>query len=92
MDTHFHRSKPNTDASVTLPSSKSLSHRALITASLADGDSLIHGISESKDTEATMNVLSHLGVQFERIQEGILVHGIGGKFAYDGAVMDCNES
>ena len=55
MDTHFHRSKPNTDASVTLPSSKSLSHRALITASLADGDSLIHGISESKDTEATMN-------------------------------------
>ena len=92
MDTHFHRSKPNTDASVTLPSSKSLSHRALITASLADGDSLIHGISESKDTEATMNVLSHLGVQFERIHEGILVHGIGGKFAYDGAVMDCNES
>ena len=92
MDTHFHRSKPNIDASVTLPSSKSLSHRALITASLADGDSLIHGISESKDTEATMNVLSHLGVQFERIQEGILVHGIGGKLAYDGAVMDCNES
>ena len=71
MDTHFHRSKPNTDASVTLPSSKSLSHRALITASLADGDSLIHGISESKDTEATMNVLSHLGVQFERIQESL---------------------
>ena len=88
MDTHFHKSRPNIEASVTLPSSKSLSHRALITASLADGDSLIHGISESKDTEATMNVLSHLGVQFERIQEGILVHGIGGKLADDGVVID----
>lgn len=92
MDVHFHTTQLNENAFVSLPSSKSLSHRALIAAALANGDSFIQGISESKDTLATMNVLKHLGVSFEKSVDGILVHGCGGKFNYDGEVLDCNES
>lgn len=92
MDIHFSKSELRKEATVSLPSSKSLSHRALIAASLAQGDSFIKGITESKDTKATMSVLEHLGVLFERNDEGILVHGCGGAIQYDGEVLDCNES
>lgn len=92
MDIHFKKSELRKEATVNLPSSKSLSHRALIAASLAQGDSLIKGITESKDTQATMSVLEHLGVSFERNNEGILVHGCGGSIQYDGSVLDANES
>lgn len=92
MEVHFCKSKPKQNASVTLPSSKSLSHRALITAALAEGDSFIEGIDPSKDTEATINVLEHFGVSFEEKENGILVHGCGGKIVYDLQLVDCNES
>lgn len=92
MRVHFYRQKIQENARVTLPSSKSLSHRALIVAALASGDSFIQGITESKDTKATMSVLQHLGVRFERKEDGIFVHGCGGNLKYDGEVLDCNES
>ncbi len=92
MDIHFHRSNIKDGASVTLPSSKSLSHRALICAALANGTSIIRGISHSKDTKATMSVLSHLGVRFEVDEDKVIVHGSGGSLKYDQEVLDCNES
>lgn len=92
MDIHFHKSNINHEASVTLPSSKSLSHRALITAALAKGTSYIHGISSSKDIQATISVLEHLGVKFEQKENSIIVHGCGGQFKYDKDILDCNES
>ena len=92
MRIHLNYQQIKDNVSVTLPSSKSLSHRALIVAALANGDSFIKGITESKDTQATMSVLQHLGVVFERKENGILVHGCNGKLKYDGQVLDCNES
>lgn len=92
MDIHFHKSNVIDYAKVTLPSSKSLSHRALITASLAKGTSYIHGISSSKDIQATISVLEHLGVHFEQQENIIIVHGCGGSLKYDQEILDCNES
>lgn len=92
MQVHFKQQVLKDNASVTLPSSKSLSHRALIVASLASGDSFIKGITESKDTKATISVLEHLGISFEKNESGILVHGCGGNLKYDGGILDCNES
>lgn len=92
MDIHFHKSKINENATVILPSSKSLSHRALITAALANGISTVRGISQSKDTIATMSVLSHLGVRFDVEEKRVIVHGCGGKLKYDKEILDCNES
>lgn len=46
---------------VQAPPSKSVAHRMLICASLAAGQSTIHGISGSKDMEATMGAMSAMG-------------------------------
>ena len=89
---------------VKVPPSKSAAHRALICASLADGRSEIHGISESKDMKATIGCMTALGAEIERIGDGktVSVRGISRK-AKDGrdssresirrpVLLNCNES
>lgn len=51
--------------SVQPPSSKSLSHRALICAGLAEGKSTIRSISFSRDIQATIDCLKALGAHIE---------------------------
>lgn len=79
------------DAEIVLPSSKSLSHRALICAALADGMSVIHSLSESEDIQATISLLQHAGACFEQKGKDLIVHGIS-KMNYDGSLLDCGES
>jgi 3-phosphoshikimate 1-carboxyvinyltransferase len=65
---------------VRIPGSKSISHRALIIASLAQGESLLEGFLSSEDTLHTLNALRELGAEIS-IEEGrIRVTGRGGKF------------
>ncbi len=78
--------------SISLPSSKSLSHRAIITASLADGESCLKGIAMSRDIEATIQVMEKAGASFRYEGEDMFVCGNGGKQVYDGTVLDCGES
>jgi 3-phosphoshikimate 1-carboxyvinyltransferase len=47
---------------VTVPGDKSLSHRALMLASLADGESVLRGVLPSADVRNTAGVLQSLGV------------------------------
>lgn len=58
-----------------LPPSKSLSHRALITAALADGTSVIRGVLDSDDLEATRAALAALGGRIEPVRDGDEVPG-----------------
>lgn len=46
---------------VEAPSSKSIGHRDLICAALADGESLVDNLSLSQDIEATCDILQSLG-------------------------------
>ncbi len=78
-------------AFISLPSSKSLSHRALITAALATGVSKIDGVAISKDIEATMRAMSALGASFTVKGNTITVKGAGSLLKSDG-VVDCGES
>lgn len=65
---------------VTAPPSKSVSHRALICAALAEGESIISNIAFSEDVWATIDSLSAIGARIERIGEDtVKVTGIGGK-------------
>lgn len=66
---------------VQVPPSKSMAHRALICASLAEGRSVVRGISESKDMEATIGCMTALGAKIRRIGDGtaVTVDGISGK-------------
>lgn len=50
------------DAAVTLPGSKSLTHRALIVSALADGKSILINALRSEDTEHTAQGLEKFGV------------------------------
>ncbi len=60
---------------VTAPPSKSAAHRLLIGAGLAEGKSVIHGISESEDMKATLDCLTAMGAVWTK--EGNTVTMIG---------------
>jgi len=49
-------------ASVDVPGDKSLSHRALLFAAIAEGDSLITGMGPGQDIQATASALGTFGV------------------------------
>lgn len=52
-------------ATVTVPGDKSLSHRALVFAAIAEGDSLITGLGEGQDVRSTAAALRALGVDID---------------------------
>jgi 3-phosphoshikimate 1-carboxyvinyltransferase len=61
-----------------VPGDKSISHRALMLGSLADGDSRVSGFLPSGDCLATLDCLRALGIEIERHDETTLtVHGRG---------------
>lgn len=70
--------------------SKSLTHRALIAASLANGQSMLHNPLYATDTLQTMDILRNLGIDFETRLDNITV--IGGNIKNTGAVLNAHES
>jgi len=64
---------------LTPPGDKSISHRAVILASLAVGQSRIEGLLESEDVRATASACCQLGMKTHKDGEAILVDGVGAK-------------
>lgn len=62
------------------PGDKSISHRALLFASLANGRSEIRGLLESEDTLATLQACQQLGAVVQRDGENISISGTAGNF------------
>jgi 3-phosphoshikimate 1-carboxyvinyltransferase len=79
---------------LTVPGDKSVSHRALMLAALAEGDSRISGFLEGEDTRATAAVFAQLGVSIEttapgeRLVHGVGLHGLHGS----GRPLDCGNA
>jgi 3-phosphoshikimate 1-carboxyvinyltransferase len=66
---------------VKLPGSKSISNRILLLAALASGDTLIHDLLESDDTQVMLEALRALGVACNDERGGVMrVRGAGGAF------------
>ena len=74
-----------------IPASKSCAHRALICAALADGVSVVSGVTFSKDIHATISSMKALGADFSVNGDVVTVHGISGKVSGQ-ADIDCCES
>ncbi|MEN4904671.1 3-phosphoshikimate 1-carboxyvinyltransferase [Luteimonas sp. TWI1437] len=77
-----------------VPGDKSVSHRAIMLASLADGTSRITGFLEGEDARATEAIFRRLGVSIETPTVGArVVHGVGidGLRAADGP-LDCGNA
>ena len=87
------RGASSINGSFRVPGDKSISHRALIFSSLADGQSEIHGISSGGDVNSTMNCLSQLGVRIERKNGAVKILGKG-KSSYSSprSVLDAGNS
>lgn len=63
---------------ITVPGDKSLSHRALMFAALADGASVLRGVLPSADVRSTAGVLSTLGVALPTTWEASdTIHVVG---------------
>ncbi|MEE7559810.1 3-phosphoshikimate 1-carboxyvinyltransferase, partial [Xanthomonas sp. Kuri4-2] len=61
-----------------IPGDKSVSHRAVMFAALADGVSQIDGFLEGEDTRATAAIFARMGVRMETPSASRrIVHGVG---------------
>ena len=79
---------------LVVPGDKSVSHRAIMLASLADGVSRIDGFLEGEDARATETIFRRMGVRIEVPSPGSrIVHGAGidGLRAPDGP-LDCGNA
>jgi 3-phosphoshikimate 1-carboxyvinyltransferase len=78
---------------VRVPGDKSISHRALILAALATGESRISGILESADIQSTASVLRHLGVPLPGLSPEMRFAGRGLRgLAAPGSTLDAGNS
>ncbi len=62
---------------IKLPGDKSISHRALMIASIAEGTSEIENLSDGADVQSTANCLKQLGVKIKRKKNITTVSGRG---------------
>lgn len=79
---------------VGVPGDKSVSHRAVMLAALAEGRSQIDGFLEGEDTRATAAIFRALGVRIEAPSPGRrIVHGVGlHGLSKPAADLDCGNS
>jgi 3-phosphoshikimate 1-carboxyvinyltransferase len=79
---------------LVVPGDKSISHRAIMLAAVADGTSRIDGFLEGADTRTTAAIFGELGVRIDVPAEGVrIVHGVGidGLRAASGP-LDCGNA
>jgi 3-phosphoshikimate 1-carboxyvinyltransferase len=77
---------------VTIPGSKSYTHRALILSSLGDGESILVHALRSEDTEHTAQALLKFGVEIFWESNDIRVLGTGGKYKVADEKIDVGNS
>lgn len=77
---------------VTIPSDKSISHRAVIFSALADGISTVNNFSKGADPLSSLEIIKSLGVQAEFKDETTLVINSSGKLTKPSKILDCGNS
>lgn len=76
---------------VSLPSSKSLSMRAIFFAAMACGESIIHNVLCSPDIEAALQAVKLLGARIERFGNSLQIQGVAGKTDCAGVLNVANS-
>ncbi len=77
---------------ISAPPSKSMAHRLLLSAAMAEGVSTVRGISSCEDVAATLDCLAALGIKTEKIGADVTVWGKDLKSARPNAPLQCRES
>ncbi|MGM0415087.1 MAG: 3-phosphoshikimate 1-carboxyvinyltransferase, partial [Bacillota bacterium] len=88
------KNKTGIDAEISVPGDKSISHRALMLAGIANGQSKISGLLEGEDCLSTLKIMKKLGVDITRDHSGTyLVEGSGlAGLKEPAGILDCGNS
>ena len=76
---------------VSAPPSKSMAHRWLLCAALAQGGSRIRGVSDCEDVQATLDCLRALGTECKIDNDTVLIKGVDLSQSA-GTLIPCRES
>ena len=78
---------------ITIPSDKSISHRAVMFSSIAEGECTVSNFSSGADCHSTLNLFKSLGVDIQFIDEKTLkIKSIGILKPTKTSVFDCGNS
>jgi len=80
------------NGTVLAPPSKSMVHRMLMGAGLAEGTSVVENIDLSEDIKATLGMLKALGGQYKIEGHKVIMQGVGGKKLQTNQKLNSNES
>ena len=84
---------PAIRAELTVPGDKSISHRAIMLAALANGPSQVTGFLPSEDCLSTMKAFQQLGIEITRPDDTtVVVNGARGIFSPPAGDIDCGNS
>jgi 3-phosphoshikimate 1-carboxyvinyltransferase len=84
---------PRIEAEIVVPGDKSISHRAVLIASLANGTCVLRGFSRSTDCMNTVGAMRALGIKIEQPEpETLIVHGNKRKLSPPNEPIDCGNS
>ncbi len=84
---------PRIEAEINVSGDKSISHRAVLIASLANGPCVLRGFSRSADCQNTVEAMRALGVRIEQPEpEVLIVHGNRRKLTAPKEEIDCGNS
>jgi 3-phosphoshikimate 1-carboxyvinyltransferase len=79
--------------SVRTPGEKSISHRSLLFGALAEGTSVILGLSDGADVACTLRAIEAMGATVERREDGsLVVHGGRSHLHQPAGAIDCGNS
>ncbi|PHO06767.1 3-phosphoshikimate 1-carboxyvinyltransferase [Thermoanaerobacterium thermosaccharolyticum] len=84
--------KRNVKGVVNVPGDKSISHRAIMFASIAEGDTIIEGFLKSDDCFSTINCMRKLGVNINIVKDDVYVKGNGMYLHESHDILDAGNS
>jgi 3-phosphoshikimate 1-carboxyvinyltransferase len=78
---------------VRTPGEKSISHRAVLLGALAEGTSVVHGLSDGADVAASLAAVEAMGAGVDRPGDGtVVLHGGRGRLHPADGPLDCGNS
>jgi 3-phosphoshikimate 1-carboxyvinyltransferase len=77
---------------IRVPGDKSIAHRALLLAGLAEGTSRLRGLPNGLDVASTRRALVSLGVTMSEEGDALVVRGLNGRLQQPVAAIDCGNS
>ncbi len=78
--------------SLRTPGEKSISHRSVLFAALAEGTSVVHGLSDGADVAASVAAVAAMGAEVEWADRSLIIHGGRSRLHQPAGPLDCGNS